>query len=137
MNYLLTEEMEEDRSSTEQLLFQLALSGSAFRKVYYDATNDKPESLFVPAEDFVVSYETHDLKNSPRFTHIMRKTDNFVRKMQINGFYRDIELSDPEGDTTSVKTKYNDLTGVTEVSESDIRIILEMHVELDIEGFED
>ena len=67
----------------------------------------------------------------------MRKTDNFVRKMQINGFYRDIELSDPEGDTTSVKTKYNDLTGVTEVSESDIRIILEMHVELDIEGFED
>ena len=137
MNYLLTEEMEEYRSSTEQLLFQLALSGSAFRKVYYDATNDKPESLFVPAEDFVVSYETHDLKNSPRFTHIMRKTDNFVRKMQINGFYRDIELSDPEGDTTSVKTKYNDLTGVTEVSESDIRIILEMHVELDIEGFED
>jgi hypothetical protein len=137
MNYLLTEEMEDYRSSTEQLLFQLALSGSAFRKVYYDATNEKPESLFVPAEDFVVSYETHDLKNSPRFTHIMRKTDNFVRKMQLNGFYRDIELSDPEGDTTSVKTKYNDLTGVTEVSESDIRIILEMHVELDIEGFED
>ena len=88
MNYLLTEEMEEYRSSTEQLLFQLALSGSAFRKVYYDATNEKPESLFVPAEDFVVSYETHDLKSSPRFTHIMRKTDNFVRKMQLNGFYK-------------------------------------------------
>ena len=137
MNYLLTEEMEEYRSSTEQLLFQLALSGSAFRKVYYDATNEKPESLFVPAEDFVVSYETHDLKSSPRFTHIMRKTDNFVRKMQLNGFYRDIDLGDPEGDTTGVKTKYNDLTGVTEVSESDIRIILEMHIELDIEGYED
>ena len=137
MNYLLTEELEEYRPSTEQLLFQLALSGSAFRKVYYDATNDKPESLFVPAEDFIVSYETHDIKSSPRFTHLMRKTDNFVRKMQLNGFYRDIELSEPEGDTSGVKTKYNDLTGVTEVSESDIRIILEMHVELDIEGFED
>lgn len=137
MNYLLTEELEEYRPSTEQMLFQLALSGSAFRKVYYDTSNEKPESMFVPAEDFIVSYETHDLKNSPRFTHLMRKTDNFVRKMQLNGFYRDIELSDPEGDSSSVKTKYNELTGVTEVTESDIRPILEMHVELDIEGFED
>ena len=68
MNYLLTEEIEQYRPDTEQLLFQLALSGSAFRKVYYDPTHDRPESLFVPAEDFVVSYETTDLKNSSRFS---------------------------------------------------------------------
>ena len=137
MNYLLTEEIEQYRPDTEQLLFQLALSGSAFRKVYYDPTHDRPESLFVPAEDFVVSYETTDLKNSSRFTHVMRKTDNFVRRMQLNGFYRDVDIGEPLGDSGEVQTKYSELTGVTEVTESDIRIILETHVELDLKGFED
>ena len=137
MNYLLTEEIEQYRPDTEQMLFQLALSGSAFRKVYYDPTHDRPESLFVPAEDFVVSYETTDLKNSSRFTHVMRKTDNFVRRMQLNGFYRDVDLGEPAGDTGEVQTKYSELTGVTEVTESDIRVILETHVELDLEGYED
>ena len=137
MNYLLTEEIEQYRPDTEQLLFQLALSGSAFRKVYYDPTHDMPESLFVPAEDFVVSYETTDLKNSSRFTHVMRKTDNFVRRMQLNGFYRDVDIGEPLGDSGEVQTKYSELTGVTEVTESDIRIILETHVELDLKGFED
>ena len=104
MNYLLTEEIEQYRPDTEQMLFQLALSGSAFRKVYYDPTHDRPESLFVPAEDFVVSYETTDLKNSSRFTHVMRKTDNFVRRMQLNGFYRDVDIGEPLGDSGEVQT---------------------------------
>lgn len=136
MNYLLTEEMEEYRPSTEQLLFKTALSGSGFRKVYYDRTHDRPDSIFVPAEDFVVSYDTTDIKSSTRYTHVMRKSDNFVRRMQLNGFYRDVDIGDPTSENSDIQTKYNELTGVTEVSESDIRTIIEVFAELDIEGFE-
>ena len=93
--------------------------------------------MFVPAEDFVVSYDTTDIKSSPRYTHVMRKSDNFVRRLQLNGFYRDIDLGDISDEADSVKTKYDELTGVTEVSESDIRTLLEVFVELDLPGFED
>lgn len=136
MNYLLTEEIEEYRPSTEQLLFKTALAGSGFRKVYYDQQHQRPDSIFVPAEDFVVSYETNDLKSSPRYTHVMRKSDNFVRRMQLNGFYRDVDIGDPSDEGNDIQTKYNELTGVTEVSETDVRTLLEMHVELDLPGFE-
>ena len=135
MNYLLTEEMEDYRPSMEQLLFKTALSGSGFRKVYYDPTHDRPESIFVPAEDFVVAYGTTSLSSSTRHTHVMRKTDNFVRKMQVNGFHCDVELD--EFNDEDVQTKYNELTGVTEISNSGLRTILEIHTELDLEGFED
>jgi hypothetical protein len=138
MNYLLTVAMPEYRTETEQLLFQLALAGSAFRKVYFDPYLKRPASVFVPAEDFVVSYSTTDLASSPRYTHVMQKTDNFVRKMQINGFYRDVELSQTSsGDSGDVQTKYDELTGVTEVNENDLRTILEIHAELELKGFED
>ena len=138
MNYLLTDAMPEYRTETEQMLFQLALAGSAFRKVYFDPYLKRPASVFVPAEDFVVSYSTTDLVSSPRYTHVMQKTENFVRKMQINGFYRDFELSDTStGDTGDVQTKYDELTGVTEVNETDLRTILEIHAELELKGFED
>jgi len=138
MNYLLTEDMPEYRTETEQLLFQLSLAGSAFRKVYFDPYLKRPASVFVPAEDFVVSYSTTDLITSPRFTHVMQKTENFVRKMQINGFYRDVDLAESSmGEAGDVKTKYNDLTGVTEVNETDLRTILEVHAELELSGFED
>tara|TARA_A100001388_G_scaffold124454_1_gene91932 strand:+ start:310 stop:2649 length:2340 start_codon:yes stop_codon:yes gene_type:complete len=136
MNYLLTEEIEEYRPSTEQLLFKTALAGSGFRKVYYDQQNKRPDSIFVPAEDFVVSYETTDLKSSPRYTHVMRKSENFVRRMQLNEFYRDVDIGDPSDEGNDIQTKYNELTGVTEVSETDVRTLLEMHVELDLAGFE-
>ena len=137
MNYLFTEEMEDYRPSMEQLLFKTALSGSGFRKVYYDPTHDRPESIFIPAEDFVVSYGTTSLSSSSRHTHVMRKSDNFVRKMQVNGFYRDIDLEEAAGDEGEVQTKYNQLTGVTEISNSSLRTILEIHTELDLKGFED
>ena len=138
MNYLLTDAMPEYRTETEQMLFQLALAGSAFRKVYFDPYLKRPASVFVPAEDFVVSYSTTDLVSSPRYTHVMQKTENFVRKMQINGFYRDFELSETStGDTGDVQTKYDELTGVTEVNETDLRTILEIHAELELKGFED
>ena len=137
MNYLFTEEMEDYRPSMEQLLFKTALSGSGFRKVYYDPTHDRPESIFIPAEDFVVAYGTTSLSSSTRHTHVMRKSDNFVRKMQVNGFYRDIDLDEATGEEGEVQTKYNQLTGVTEISNSSLRTILEIHTELDLEGFED
>ena len=107
MNYVLTEEMPEYRNETEQLLFNLSLAGSAFRKVYYDPYLKRPSSVFVPADDFVVSYATTDLLNSPRHTHVMQKSDNFVRKLQLNGFYRDVELSAGSGDYDEIKTKYD------------------------------
>ena len=107
----------------EQLLFKTA-SGSGFRKVYYDPTHDRPESIFIPAEDFVVPTARH-LSSSTRHTHVMRKSDNFVRKMQVNGFYRDIDLDEATGDEGEVQTKYNQLTGVTKslipVSEQSLR----------------
>tara|TARA_B100000902_G_scaffold350584_1_gene359973 strand:+ start:3432 stop:5843 length:2412 start_codon:yes stop_codon:yes gene_type:complete len=137
MNYLLTHEMAEYRSETEQLLFHLSLAGSAFRKVYYDPHLRRPSSVFVPAEDLVVAYNTTDLVTSSRHTHVMQKSDNFVRKLQVNGFYRDIDLTEATEGVSDVKTKYNELTGVTEVSESDLRTILEVHCELEIEGYED
>jgi len=138
MNYLLTVAMPEYRTETEQLLFQLALAGSAFRKVYFDPYLKRPASVFVPAEDFVVSYSTTDLMSSPRYTHVMQKTENFVRKMQINGFYKDVELSQTSsGDSGDVQTKYDELTGVTEVNDNDLRTILEIHAELELTGFED
>lgn len=137
MNYVLTEEMVEYRNETEQLLFNLSLAGSAFRKVYFDPYLNRPSSVFVPADDFVVSYATTDLLNSPRHTHVMQKSDNFVKKMQLSGFYRDVELSEGSGDDDDIKTKYDELTGITEVSENDLRTILEIHAELDLEGYED
>jgi hypothetical protein len=137
MNYLLVEEMPEYRSETEQLLFHLSLAGSAFRKVYYDPSLQRPASVFVPAEDFVASYATTDLVTSPRHTHVMKKSYNFVRKLQVSGFYRDIDLTESAGGRESVQAKYNEINGFAEINESDLRTILEMHVELELDGFPD
>ena len=136
MNYFSQRRLKSTGPSTEQLLFKTALAGSGFRKVYYDPNYDRPDSIFVPAEDFVISYDTTDLKSSPRYTHVMRKSDNFVRRMQLNGFYRDVDLGDASDEGSDIQTKYNELTGVTEVSQTDVRTLLEMFVELDLEGFE-
>ena len=92
LNYLLTYEMSEYRSETEKMLFSLPLAGSAFRKVYYDPNLNRPRSIFVPAEDVVVNYGASDLETCDRATHVMRKSANDVRKMQVSGFYGDIEL---------------------------------------------
>ena len=102
MNYLLTHEMSEYRSETEQLLFNLALAGSAFRKVYFDPHHQRPTSVFVPAEDLVVAYNTTDLTTSSRHTHVMQKSDNFVKKLQVSGFYRDVDLTEAIEGTSDV-----------------------------------
>ena len=92
MNYLLTEEMTEYRDETEQMLFRLPLAGSSFKKVYYDPIMERPCAMFVPAEDFVVSYGAADLATCPRYTHIMKKTENEIVELQVAGFYLDVDL---------------------------------------------
>jgi len=139
MNYLLTEEMTEYRDETEQMLFKLPLAGSAFKKVYYDPLEDRPVAMFVPAEDFVASYGASDLASCPRYTHIMKKTSNEILELQVAGFYRDVDLPDPEPDFSDIQEKYDELDGEHAVIEDDDRhTILEMHVVMNMpEEFDD
>mgnify|MGYP003673190125 FL=1 len=139
MNYLLTEEMTEYRDETEQMLFKLPLAGSAFKKVYYDPIMERPCAMFVPAEDFVVSYGASDLMTCERYTHVMKKSANDILKLQNNGFYRDIDLPEPEPDYSDIQEKYDDLDGETATIEDDDRhTLLEMHVDMELpEPFEE
>jgi hypothetical protein len=139
MNYLLTEEMTEYRDETEQMLFKLPLAGSAFKKVYYDPLDDRPVAMFVPAEDFIVSYGASDLASCPRYTHLMKKTSNEILELQVAGFYRDVDLPDPEPDFSDIQEKYDELDGESAVIEDDDRhTILEMHVTMNMpEEFDD
>ncbi len=138
LNYLLTHEMSEYRTETEKMLFSLPLAGSAFRKVYFDPSLDRPSSIFVPAEDVVVNYGASDLETCERATHVMRKSSNSVRKMQVNGFYRDIDIPDGSDNSTDISKKYNEITGETDTYNYDnTHTILEMQVDLDLKGYED
>ena len=140
MNYQLTENMTEYRDETEQLTFRLPLAGSCFRKVYYDPLLERPKSIFVPAEEFVVSYGASDLETCERYTHVMKKSANELAKMMVNGFYSDIDLPVPATEPTDIDEKYDELTGETEVGyEDDNRYtILEFHVDYDLpEPFSD
>lgn len=138
MNYVSTKKMVEYRNETEKLLFSLPISGSAFRKVYFDPNLDRPAAMFVPAEDFCVNYGTSDLVTCGRATHIMRKTENDVRKLQVSGFYMDVDLDEPIEESSDVKDKIDELTGTSsEVGKDTRHLLLEMHVELDLAGFED
>jgi len=138
LNYLLTYEMSEYRTETEKMLFSLPLAGSAFRKVYFDPSLDRPSSIFVPAEDVVVNYGASDLETCERATHVMRKSSNTIRKMQVNGFYRDVDLPAGSQNISDITKKYNDITGEQDTYNYDqSHTILEMQVDLDLEGFED
>ena len=137
LNYLLTENMSEYRSETEKMLFSLAIAGSAFRKVYFDPNLGRPASLFVPAEDFVVSYGTPDLYTCERSTHVMKKTPNEVRKLQVSGFYSDVELPPSTPDITDIQKKYDKLNGDAAIDIDSRYTLLEMLVDYDLPGFED
>jgi hypothetical protein len=138
MNYLLTEKMTEFRPETEQMLFLLPLAGSSFKKVYYDTNMARVCSRFVPAEDFVVSYGASDLLTASRYTHVMRKGHNDIRKLQVAGLYRDVTLSSSGPDYSDIQEKYDELDGENPTYENDDRyVLLEMHVDLDLEGYED
>ena len=139
MNYMLTEEMTEYRDETEQMLFKLPLAGSAFKKVYFDPLLERPCAMFVPAEDFVVSYGATDLMTCARYTHVMKKSSNEIAKLMVNGFYKDIDLPDPEPDMSDIQEKYDELDGESAVIEDDDRhTLLEIHADLELpEPFDD
>jgi len=137
MNYQITEVMEEFDPDMDQLLFYLPLSGSCFKKVYFDEAKQRPVSKFVPAQDLVVSYAASDLQTAARVTHVLRIDANEVRKMQIAGFYRDVELSKNDDEENEVRQKIDEIQGTSRGYTDDVYTILEMHVDLDLEGFED
>jgi hypothetical protein len=136
MNYQLTEEMPEYRPEHERMLWGLGLSGNAFKKVYYDPSLERQVSLFIPAEDIVVPYGASSLQTAPRVTHVMRKTENEVRKLQVAGFYRDIELGEPSHTIEEVEKKIAEKMGFNATMDDRYKL-LEMHVDLDLEGYED
>jgi hypothetical protein len=135
MNYELTDVMKEFRPEHERMLWGLGLSGNAFKKVYFDPSLDRQTSIFVPAEDIVVPYGASDIEGSPRVTHVMRKTENDLRKLQVAGFYLDVDLGDPQNNLDDVEKKIAEKMGFRATSDDRYKL-LEMNVNLDLEGYE-
>ncbi len=137
MNYQMMHVMEEYDPELDQMLFYLPLSGSTFKKVYYDSNLGRAVSKFVPSEDLVVPYSATNLEECERVTHVLKRTENDIKKMQVTGFYRDIPLQPSEEDQNKVEEKERKLSGIEKNAYKDDQYtLLEMHVDLDIEGFE-
>ena len=140
MNYQITQVMEEYTPELDQMLFYLPLSGSTFKKVYYDGTLDRAVSKFVPAEDLIVPYTATDLDSCERITHVVKQSENDIRKKQVAGFYRDIELNptaeDPTYNAANIQGKIDQIDGIQQTGESYMITLLEIHVDLDLEGYE-
>jgi len=136
MNYRLTEGMPEYRPEQERLLWGLGLSGNAFKKVYFDPALNRETAIYVPAEDVVVPYGASSLQTAERVTHVMRKTENELKKLQVAGFYLDVDLGDPTNSIEEVEKKIAEKLGFRATTDDRYKI-LEMHVELDLPGFED
>ena len=135
MNFQLTDVMTEFRPEHERMVWGLGLSGNAFKKVYFDPSFDRQTSIFVPAEDLVVPYGASDIQTSPRVTHVMRKTENELRKLQVAGFYADIDLGEPDNSLDEVEKKIAEKMGFRALSDDRYKL-LEMNVELDLPGYE-
>ena len=135
MNYQLMDVMKEYRPEHERMLWGLGLSGNAFKKVYYDPHLERQVSMYVPAEDLVVPYGAPNLEAAERVTHVMRKNDNDLRRLQVSGFYRDIDLGEPNNALDEVERKIAEKLGFRATTDSRYKI-LEMHVDLDLEGYE-
>ena len=133
MNYQLTQEMPEYRPEHERMLWGLGLAGNAFKKVYYDPSFERQVAMYVPAEDIVVPYGASSLETAERVTHVMRKTKNELRKLQVAGFYKDVDLGDPFVDIDEAEKKIAEKLGFNP-TEDDRYKILEMHVNLDLEN---
>jgi hypothetical protein len=136
MNYRLTDQMAEYRPEHERMLWGLGLAGNAFKKVYYDPNFERPVATFVPAEDMVVPYGASSLATAERVTHVMRKTKNEIVRLQAAGFYRDVELGDPVATLDEVEKKIAEKMGFQATSDDRFKL-LEMHVNLDLPGYED
>lgn len=135
MNYQLTEVMVEYRPEHERMLWGLGLAGNAFKKVYVDVQLDRQVSMYCPAEDVVVPYGASSLESAERVTHVMRKTQNEVRRLQHDGFYRDVELGEPTQTMDEVEKKIAEKLGFRATEDNRFKL-LEMHVEIDLEGYE-
>jgi hypothetical protein len=136
LNYELTEVMREFRPEQERMLWSLPATGSAFKKVYYDPSLGRQVSMFVPAEDIILPYGTTDMDTCYRLTHVMRKTANEIKKLQQAGFYRDIELGEPTKEQTDIQKAKDKETGFSDIDD-DRYTLLEIHVDLDLDGFND
>ena len=136
MNYQLTEVMVEYRPEHERMLWGLALAGNAFKKVYYDPSLERQVAIYVPAEDVVVPYGASNLETAERVTHVMRKTPNDLRKLQVAGFYRDVDLGEPHDNLDEVEKKIAEKMGFRATTDNRFKI-LEMQVDLDLQGYED
>ena len=137
MNYQIMDQMKEYEPEFDQMLFYLPLSGSTFKKVYYDDLLGRAVSKFIPSEDLVVPYSATSLEDAEAIIHVIKISENDLRKQQINGFYKDIDLGDPPVQQNALKEKELELEGIQANGSADMFTILEMHVDLDLEGFED
>jgi len=137
MNYQIAYEMEEYDQELDQMLFHLPLAGSSFKKVYYDAVRGRAVSKFIPAEDVVIPYNTTDMESCERITHVVKMMGNELRKKQVGGMYRDIDISASSVDKNEAGQKYDELDGVQETYNAEDIVLLEFHCDLDIPGFED
>jgi hypothetical protein len=136
MNYELTERMPEFRMEHERMLWNLPATGSAFKKVYFDPNLQRQTSVFVPAEDIIVAYGTVGLESAERVTHRMYKTSNEIRKLQVAGFYRDIELGEPTRSKNELQEKKDKESGMSSIND-DRYVLYEIHANLDLPGYED
>mgnify|MGYP003674249025 FL=1 len=137
MNWQLMDQMKEYEPEFDQMLFYLPLAGSAFKKVYYDDLLGRAVSKFVPAEDLVVPYSATSLEDATAVIHVVKTSQNDLRKQQVNGFYRDIELGEPADTESDLDRKERELEGIQKTQNEDIYNVLEFHIDLDLEGFED
>jgi len=137
MNYQIMDQMKEYEPEFDQMLFYLPLSGSTFKKVYYDDLLGRAVSKFVPADDLVVPYSATSLDDAESIMHVIKISENDLRKQQVNGFYKDIDLQEPQMKTDEITQKEQELEGVKQQKQDDIYTLLECHVNLDLEGFEE
>ena len=137
MNWQIMDQMKEYEPEFDQMLFYLPLSGSTFKKVYYDDLLGRAVSKFIPAEDLVVPYSATSLEDAEAVIHVIRISQNDLRKQQINGFYRDIDLGEPPVQQDQLKEKELELEGIRQTGTEDMFTVLEMHVNVDLEGHED
>ncbi len=137
MNYQIMDQMKEYESEFDQMLFYLPLSGSTFKKVYYDDLLGRAVSKFVPADDLVVPYSANSLDDAEAVVHEIKISENDLRKQQVSGFYKDVDLNEPAMNNDEIDKKEQELEGIKQIKQDDIYTLLECHVNIDLEGFED
>ena len=137
MNYQIMDQMKEYEPEFDSMLFHLPLSGSTFKKVYFDEVEGRAVSKFVPADDLIVPYTATSLDDAEAIIHRVKISENELRKQQVAGFYRDVELGKPNDKESDVDKKERELEGITKSRDDDLYTLLECHINLDIEGFED